>query len=104
MVSSGGTLFFVANDGNTGYSLWKSDGAEAGTVLVKDIHPDRSQPPDCMLFPVPDLQPPLPYGLVDVDGTLFFVADDGNTGYSLWKSDGTEGRHNPCERYRSGFG
>ena len=34
-----GTLFFIANDGNAGNELWKSDGTDAGTVLVKDIRP-----------------------------------------------------------------
>jgi ELWxxDGT repeat protein len=32
------TLFFVANDGITGYELWKSDGTQDGTVLVKDLN------------------------------------------------------------------
>ena len=35
----GDTLFFAANDGVHGTELWKSDGTEAGTVLVKDINP-----------------------------------------------------------------
>ena len=34
-----GTLFFTANDGENGNELWKSDGTEAGTSLVKDIRP-----------------------------------------------------------------
>ena len=32
-----GTLYFKANDGVHGWELWKSDGIEAGTVMVKDI-------------------------------------------------------------------
>ncbi len=41
----GGTLFFVARGTNptdgssSGYELWKTDGTQAGTVLVKDITP-----------------------------------------------------------------
>jgi len=34
-----GTLFFVVNDGVHGYELWKSNGTEGGTVLVKEIYP-----------------------------------------------------------------
>ncbi len=30
-----------------------------------------------------------PHNLTKVNGTLFFSADDGSTGYELWKSDGT---------------
>jgi ELWxxDGT repeat protein len=33
----GGTLFFMADDGVHSNELWKTDGTEAGTVLVKDI-------------------------------------------------------------------
>jgi ELWxxDGT repeat protein len=32
-----GTLYFVANDGTNGRQLWKSDGTESGTLLVKEI-------------------------------------------------------------------
>jgi ELWxxDGT repeat protein len=39
LTAAGNTLFFLADDGSTGRSLWKSDGTSAGTVLVKDQLP-----------------------------------------------------------------
>jgi ELWxxDGT repeat protein len=84
-----GTLFFAANDGKHGRELWKSDGTAAGTVMVKDIkltediyrvfgsHGISKSPGSSD-----------PNNLTNVNGTLFFIATDGN-GYELWKSDGT---------------
>ncbi|MEX0676088.1 MAG: ELWxxDGT repeat protein [Pirellulales bacterium] len=74
-VEVGSIAFFTANDGTNGQELWKSDGTEAGTVLVKDIFPGASGS--------------LPFNLTNVNGTLFFSANDGITGIELWKSDGT---------------
>jgi ELWxxDGT repeat protein len=70
-----GTLYFSAGDESHGRELWKSDGTERGTVLVRDIAADGSS---------------FPQQMTNVAGTLFFAADDGIHGYELWKSDGTE--------------
>jgi ELWxxDGT repeat protein len=72
-----GTLYFVADDGTTGYELWKSDGTSAGTRLVRNINSGGFSS--------------YPQYLTNVSGTLFFSAYDGNKGYELWKSDGTPG-------------
>jgi ELWxxDGT repeat protein len=73
-----GTLFFVANDGVHGQQLWKSDGTPNGTVLVRIVNPNGSA--------FTGASPPQ---LLNVDGTLFFGADDGVHGMELWRSDGT---------------
>ncbi|MFN9175065.1 MAG: ELWxxDGT repeat protein, partial [Synechocystis sp.] len=39
LTAVGNILYFQALDGVNGLELWKSDGAAAGTVLVKDINP-----------------------------------------------------------------
>jgi ELWxxDGT repeat protein len=83
-----GTLIFTADDGN-GNELWKSDGTAAGTTVVKDIYPGSSYYYDYWgnLHSVPNSSSP--QELRDVNGTLYFSANDGENGYELWKSDGT---------------
>src|SRR5438045_4524324 len=59
-----------------GPELWKSDGTQAGTVRVKDICPGACGSS--------------PYQLTNLNGTLYFGADDGTNGQELWKSDGSD--------------
>lgn len=73
-----GTLFFAATEGISNTELWKSDGTAGGTVIVADINPGLIGPPGSN-----------PTQLTNMSGTLFFAADDGETGIELWKSDGT---------------
>ena len=79
LTNVGGTLYFVADDGIHGYELWRSDGTEAGTVMVKDMSPG----------PNPSSDWEGPRHLTDVGGALYFGADDGTHGWELWRSDGT---------------
>ena len=72
---SGNYLYFVVRDDATGVEVWRTDGTPAGTLLLKDVVPG-----------------PQPTGtgvqdLVDVQGTLYFMANDT---HELWKTDGTE--------------
>lgn len=67
-----GTLFFTADDGVSRRELWKSDGTEAGTVLVRDLGGGNT----------------LVQHLTDVNGILFFAAHTSDV--ELWRSDGTE--------------
>ena len=59
----------------TASALWKSDGTAAGTTLGTDINPGSTGSD--------------PKFLTNVNGTLYFSADDGTNGGELWKSDGT---------------
>lgn len=78
-ISFNGRLYFAADDGVHGRALWQSDGTPDGTVLVKQIDLTSTSS-----FPFHPVNP-----FVAVDDHFYFVADDGVTGYELWKSDGT---------------
>src|SRR5262249_13296537 len=75
-----GTLFFTADNGAHGRELWKSDGTADGTRMVKDINPGQAGG-----FPEAWMG-----NLTNVNGILFFVADDGVHGLEVGKSDGPQ--------------
>ncbi|UOK41952.1 MULTISPECIES: ELWxxDGT repeat protein [Flavobacterium] len=70
-----GVLYFSANDGVNGSELWKSDGTEAGTVMVKNINASSSS---------------LPYGFTALNSEVIFACEDGVHGIEVWKTNGTE--------------
>jgi ELWxxDGT repeat protein len=87
----GDRLFFLIET-----QLWVSDGTAAGTMPLRTFVYDYG-----MAAAPADQQahgdtgpssgpPPMPPGwFTDVDGVLYFSANDGNSNRGLWKSDGT---------------
>lgn len=66
-------MFAATSDDNR--ELWKSDGTEVNTVMVKDLNPgDSSSPQDFFAL----------------DGAVYFLAD-ATGGKGLWTTDGTDG-------------
>ncbi|MBK8294982.1 MAG: hypothetical protein IPK93_09510 [Solirubrobacterales bacterium] len=84
-----GILIFDATDGGQvaegglqGTELWRSDGTEAGTYMVKNIAPGNNG-----MFAFSSL----PYNFVEMNGEVFFQAQSNPVvGRELWKTDGTE--------------
>ena len=73
----GNQTVFAANDGISGSELWKTDGTEQGTSLIKDINPGA--------------RGSISFGpRQQLGDRLFFTADDGVHGEELWVTDGTE--------------
>lgn len=80
LVAMGSAFYFIANDGQSGVELWRSNGTAAGTYMLRDIASGAaSSNPD---------------KLTVLGSTLFFVANDGSKGQELWCTDGTpDGTH-----------
>jgi ELWxxDGT repeat protein len=86
----GKTLYFRANDGKHGVELWKSDGTNRGTKLVKDINPaDPAPTTDACKGEKRCRGSSWADDMMLVGKTLYFTAKDGKHGVELWKSDGT---------------
>ncbi|MBC8046544.1 MAG: T9SS type A sorting domain-containing protein [Fimbriimonadaceae bacterium] len=75
-------LYFRATDNIHGSEIWRSDGTEAGTYMLKDINPGLG---DCSNSTFMSAQ----YFTV-MDDVLYFAADGGGNNIELWRSDGTE--------------
>jgi len=115
----GNQVMFTAEDGVNGTELWKSDGTESGTTMVKDLNlsaalsPERYGVADNIFYFFDDFKlyrsdgtsggtylvkdiNPSRGGITAFDpfvfnnGKLYFAADDGVHGLEIWTSDGTE--------------
>src|SRR6266542_4413812 len=74
LFNAGGTLLFSADDGTNDIELWMSNGGPlgpGGTELVADINSVSG--------------PSTPQDFAEINGTVFFVANDGINDHELWK-------------------
>ncbi len=70
-------VYLFASDGVHGFELWRSDGTDGGTVMVKDIMPGAASSS-------------MDLTLLKLDTLLVFPANNGVNGNELWRSNGTD--------------
>ena len=120
LIEMGSALYFQApgtpdpSSGTPTNALWRSDGTNAGTTLVKENIRSflgggamvalanqlyftgdnntlwKSDGSETGTLPATGPFNNLPYGVTQVGSKLYFQADDGTHGYELWVSDGTD--------------
>lgn len=79
-------LLFRGVDLLHGEEVWRTDGTPAGTSLVKDVAPG---PHGSLASSFQGRACGTPSAVVN--GTLFFIANQGPAAFELWKTDGTDG-------------
>ncbi len=84
LVDLAGTAYFVADDGIHGRELWRSDGTDSGTYIVKDVNPGSGA------GVLPQESNHGDTAMVVANGRLYFAGDDAVHGFELWSTDGTE--------------
>lgn len=71
--------YFVGDNGTDGQELWRTDGSSNGTFMVRNINLTGDSISNYGSFK-----------LVETNGIGYFLADDGEHGTELWRTDGTE--------------
>ncbi|MBL0341841.1 MAG: hypothetical protein IPP71_13435 [Bacteroidetes bacterium] len=74
MIDLNGLIIFSAYETTHGSELWKSDGTDTGTVMIKDINPGIANA-NVM-------------NMIYYNGKVYFSADDGANGREIWVTDG----------------
>lgn len=76
MIVLNNILYFTADAGTgAGMELWRSDGTNAGTYMLKDVYPGAFSG--------------MPQYFIQLNNRIYFKATDNVNGSELWTSDGT---------------